>query len=127
MGKSKRSLLESFKHAIAGFQEAFTKEKNIRIQLLFGLVAIILGIGLGITLVEWAVLLLVISMVITSELFNTALERTLDLIDSNPNGTVKIAKDVAAGAVIFTAVIALIIGLIIFIPRLIQLFVIFFY
>ncbi len=127
MGTSKRSLFASFKHAIAGFQEAFTKEKNIRIQLFFGLVAMILGIGFRITLVEWAILLLIISMVIVSELFNTALERTLDLIDSNPNGTVKIAKDVAAGAVIFTAVIALIIGFILFIPRLIQLFVILFY
>ncbi|MBT9130434.1 MAG: Undecaprenol kinase [candidate division WS2 bacterium] len=127
MGKSKRSLFVSFKHAIAGFREAFTKEKNLRIQLLLGLVAIILGIGFKITPVEWTILLLVISMVITSELFNTALERTLDLIDSNPNGTIKIAKDVAAGAVIFTAVIAIVIGLIIFIPRLIQLLAIFFY
>ncbi|MBT9164501.1 MAG: Undecaprenol kinase [candidate division WS2 bacterium] len=124
MGKSKRPLLVSFKHAIAGFKEAFEKEKNVRIQLFFGLVAIILGIGFRITFVEWTILLLVISMVITSELFNTALERTLDLIDSNPNGTIKIAKDVAAGAVIFTAVIALIIGLLIFLPRLIHLLVI---
>lgn len=123
MGKSKRSLLTSCKHALAGFKEAYTKEKNIRIQLFFGLVAIILGIGFRITYLEWAILLLVISLVISSELFNTALERTLDLVDSNPNGTIKIAKDVAAGAVIFTATMALIIGILIFLPKIFHLFV----
>lgn len=120
MGKSKRTLFTSFQHAIAGFREAFEKEKNIRIQLLSGLIAIILGIGLKITFVELAILLLVISIVVVSELFNTALERTLDLIDSNPNGTIKIAKDVAAAAVFISAVMALIVGVFIFLPRIIN-------
>jgi len=75
-----------------------------------------------VTPLEWAVVLLAIGLVIALELINTAVEALVDLYTQEYRHLAAVAKDVAAGAVLFCSVIALIIGLIIFLPRIIALF-----
>lgn len=107
--------ISSFKYASTGIAHALKTEQNIRIHLLAGVFVIILAIVLKISSLEWAILLLLIAGMIALELMNTAIERTVDLVTNKEYHLLaKQAKDLAAGAVLVYAAIAIIIGLIIF-------------
>ena len=103
--------LRSFGYAWQGILSCVGKEQNLSFHLIATVIVIIAGFVLGITHTEWTVIILCISIVIAAELFNTAIEKLVDLV--SPAGQV---KDIAAGAVLVCAVAAAIIGLIIFIP-----------
>lgn len=103
-------------HAIHGVVHVVKHERNARVHLLFATAALLLGVFLKLSHAELAGVFFAIILVFLSEIFNTAIERTLDLIDLEENPRIKIIKDMAAGAVLVAAVAASIIGLVIFLP-----------
>ncbi len=112
----KENFFKSFKHAGVGIIKGF-KERNFKIQSIIALCVIILGFLLKITTTEWLIVLICIAIVLTSELFNSSIEKTVDYISLDINKNAKIIKDMAAGAVLLSAIISAIIGLIIFLPK----------
>ncbi len=114
-----RKLLKSFICAKEGLLHALSTQRNISIQLGFGCFALMGGIVLSFSFLELAVLVLAIFFVVVSEMFNTALEEVVNAISPHPSVLAKIAKDVAAGATLMSAVAALIIGLLLFAPKIV--------
>jgi len=108
------------KYACAGILHGFKHERNLHIQGVAGLVVVGLGFLLKVSLVDWIHLLLLIGGVISLELVNTAIERTVDLITSDPHPLAKAAKDTAAGAVLVFSIVSLIVGGLIFSKYLIR-------
>lgn len=107
----------SFKFAFEGLWTAFMEEPNMRFHFLAAVVVIILGFLLGITLTEWLILILTIGLVISVELTNTAIETVVDSFTENTHPGAKRAKDVSAAAVLSVSIMAGIIGLVIFLPK----------
>jgi diacylglycerol kinase len=112
-----KSRLGSFKFAFQGLWSLLKNEHNSRIHLLAAIIAISMGIILKINITEWALLTIVIGLVFISELFNTSLEKLSDFVHPEWNDQIKKVKDYAAAAVFISAVIALVAGGLIFIPR----------
>ena len=112
-----KKIINSFKYAFNGIFTSFKTEKNMKIHLIIAILVVVLGFVLKISKIEWIICTVVISIVISAELFNTAIETVVDMITIEKNEKAKIAKDVSAGAVLITAIGAAIIGLIIFIPK----------
>ena len=109
-------------YAFQGIWECIRDERNIRIHLTMTTLVIIGGIILHISLHEWIVCLILFGLVISLELVNTAVESVVDLVTDEKRPLAKKAKDTAAGAVLVSAIFAAIIGLIIFVPKLIDFF-----
>ncbi|RKY38958.1 MAG: diacylglycerol kinase [Candidatus Omnitrophota bacterium] len=115
----KRSIINSFKFAIEGLDWAVKNQRNLRIHILVGAGVILFGFLLKISFIKMAILFLAIIFVIVCEIINTALELSLDFINGKKyHPSVKVVKDIVAGAVLFAALNAVIIGLIIFYPYL---------
>ena len=108
--------LRSFGYAWKGIQSCVGKEQNLSFHLIAAMAVIIAGIVLGITRTEWIMVVMCIGTVIAAELFNTAIEKLVDLVSPERHPVAGQVKDIAAGAVLICAVAAAIIGLIIFIP-----------
>jgi len=113
----KRTITSSFGYAWEGTTEAFKNEPNFKIHLVFAALAITAGFVLKISSQEWTTLILTVSAVITLELINTAIEALVDITSPKISRLAKTAKDVSAAAVFATSLGALIIGLIIFLPK----------
>lgn len=94
----------------------------MRIHLLAAIIVVVSGFFFSITNVEWMVLILVIAITIALELVNTAIENAVDLITTQEHPVAKAAKDIAAGAVLIFCIASVGIGLIIFIPHIIERF-----
>ncbi len=118
--KKRKKLINSFKYAFNGVAEAWKKEQNIKIHILIMIFVIIAGFLLKISIAEWIVCLILFAMVISLELINTAIEITVDIAMPKINEKAKFAKDISAGAVLFSAIISAIIGIIIFLPKIIM-------
>ena len=116
--KRPHSLIDSFSDAFLGMSTAFKEERNMRIHFAFAAGVILMALWLGIERLELAVLMLVICAVISLELVNSAIERVVDLAEPNENPLAALAKQLAASAVLVVAVVAVVIGLIIFVPYL---------
>ncbi|MEI3529757.1 MAG: diacylglycerol kinase family protein [Bacilli bacterium] len=117
--KGLKRLFNSFKYAWEGIVYALKYEQNMLIHLLATVLVIILGLIVELSLVEWLFCLILIGLVIATELINSSLEAVVDLVSPNKNSLAKVAKDTASGAVLVLALTALIVGLIIFIPKII--------
>ena len=115
--KKRKKLRNSFKYAFEGIKEAWKTEQNLKIHFIIMLLVIIAGFIFKISLIEWMVCLVLFAIVISLELINTAIETTVDIAMPDINEKAKYAKDIAAGAVLFSAIISVIIGLIIFLPK----------
>lgn len=113
-----RVLAFSFGHALAGIWHALRTQQNMRIHLTAMLSVVVVGLYLNLDAVRWAVLALTIGMVLVAEMFNTVAEAAMDAATTEFHPLVKIAKDVAAGAVLIAAVVAVIVGLLILGPPL---------
>lgn len=111
-------LLTSFGHALAGLRHVLRTQRNARIHLVIALLAITLAAVLRLSLVEWAILALAIGFVFVAEMFNSVAEAAVDAVTQEFHPLAKAAKDIAAGAVIFAAIISVIVGLLLFGPRL---------
>jgi diacylglycerol kinase len=112
--------METFKNALNGIIHTFKTEGNFKVHLIITILVIAAGFFFHIDRSEWLVLIIMISLVTGSEMFNTAVECIADFISPEYDDNIKIIKDVSAGAVLISAVGAVITGLIIFIPRIIQ-------
>lgn len=113
--------LKSFKYAFAGLRTLFTEEHNARIHLLAAVIALTTGFVLKISASEWIFLVGAISLVFICELFNTSLEALADFVSPEKHPQIKKVKDLAAAAVLTSALTALITGIIIFLPKIINL------
>ena len=113
---SVKALIKSFQHAFCGILTSFVIGRNIKVHYIAALAAILGGLYFGISKVEFLFILLVSTQVICLEMVNTAIERTVDLVTAEYHLYAKIAKDIAAGAVLVAAIFATIIGGIIFLP-----------
>ena len=107
----------SFSYALRGIGTVFKAEFNARVHLLAAMVAIVLGIVLKVAWFEWIILVLVMGGVFAMELINTSIEHLADLYSRELNPKIKKIKDLAAGAVLVASITALVIGLIIFLPK----------
>ena len=107
----------SFNHAMDGIEFALNHERNIKIEIFMGICASILGFLLNISIIEWAIIVLVIAMVLCLELVNTAIERAVDLTTKEYHELARVAKDVSAGAVLVMSMFSVVIGIIIFLPK----------
>ena len=112
--------LRSFGYAFEGIYYTLRTQRNMRVHVGIGLVAAVLGLWLGLPLTEWAVLLVMMALVYTLEMINTVVESLVDLATAEYHSLAKVAKDVAAGAVLVAAVFAVGVGLLLFLPRLLQ-------
>ncbi len=111
-----KRLFKSFIYAFRGFTKTWREEQNLRLQSLFALLVIVLGIYLGLERLEWVAVVLAISLVLLMELVNSAVERITDVLKPRINGYVKEIKDIMAGAVMFSSVVAVVIGILVFLP-----------
>ncbi len=115
--KKNKSFLEAVLNAFNGMRYFFLHEINGIIQLAIAALAIALAVGLRISTTEWLIVMLCIGFVIGLEMLNTAIENLCNMVQEEYHPIIKIVKDVAAGAVMWAAIIIVIIGLIIFLPK----------
>ena len=115
-----KKIRNSFKYAIEGIWTSFKTERNMKIHIVIMILVIIAGIILKINKSEWIICIILFAIVIGSELFNTSIETIVDMVMPEKNEKAKIAKDVSAGAVLVVAIGAAIIGLVIFVPRILN-------
>ena len=115
--------IRSFGYAFTGLYELVRSEPNARIHLVAAILAVAGGFVLRISQLEWCAVLVVIALVWAAEGFNTVIEKLVDHLFPEYHETARIAKDVSAGAVLICAISAFIVGLIIFLPKLIELFI----
>ncbi len=111
----------SFKYAFNGILLLFKKEHNAWIHGFAMLLAIIMGLFFEIADMEWIAVILCIGIVLAAEAFNTAIEKIADFVEPHKNRDIEQIKDLAAGGVLFTAIAAFVVGLIIFVPKIILL------
>jgi diacylglycerol kinase len=119
---SLKSRLKSFRFAFNGLKVLFVEEHNARIHLFATALVIALGFYLNISLFEWIALVFAIGFVLAAETFNSALENMSDFISEARNIQIKKIKDLSAAAVLISAITALVIGRIIFVPKIIMRF-----
>lgn len=112
-------MINSFKNAFNGMIVSFKQERNMKIHISIMFLVILLGIIFKIKMVEWIICIICFALVIGGELFNTAIEITIDIAMPNFNEKAKKAKDISAGAVLVLAIASAIIGFIIFVPKII--------
>jgi undecaprenol kinase len=118
MHRTTTPFLASFRYATVGLRTFFATTRNARVQVCAGLAAITLAAFLGISRVEWAILLLTIGAVLALEAVNSAIEAMVDLVTLDYHPLAKRAKDLAAGAVWLMALMSVAIGALLFLPRL---------
>lgn len=117
-----KKLINSFKYAFQGIGSAFNSERNMKIHYTFMALVIIFGFLLKISMTEWIICIALFGLVISAEMFNTAIEYVVDIASPEKQEKAKHAKDIAAGAVLVNAIVSAIIGLQIFIPKIIIFF-----
>ncbi len=114
----KHSFWASFRVAFSGAVHILRTERNAQIEGIIALVALLLGLWLGISQIEWLVIITLIGLVLGLEMVNTAIEAAVDLAHPDHHPLAKKAKDSAAGAVLVAAIASAVIGVGIFLPRL---------
>jgi diacylglycerol kinase (ATP) len=113
-----QNILQSFRFAFSGLWYALRTQRNTRIHLTLAVAATALGMWLGLSLTQWAVLALTIGFVLVSEMLNTVAETLVDLVSPDYHPLAKVVKDVTAGAVLLTAIVSVIVGLLMLGPPL---------
>lgn len=108
-------------HARNGIKLIFKNERNFRIDLIAAIIVVILGFLFKISHTDWIAISLVISMVFVSETINSAIEALCDTVSLEYKVNIKYAKDVSAGAVLVSALVSIITGLIVFVPYIVEL------
>lgn len=119
--KSFKRFIMSFAYSYEGMKYAFYHEQNLIVMIIIAIIALVLGLFLNISDAERLVIVLLIGMVLSLEMVNTAIEATVD-ISGKISEKGKVAKDCASGAVGIMSIFAVIIGIMIFLPKIIALF-----
>ena len=114
-----KKIINSFKYAIEVFVSSFKTERNMKIHIMAMIIVIALGIFMKLNKIEWCIITIAIVMVISAELFNTAIENVVDMVSPQKNPQAKLVKDIAAAAVLVLAIGAAVIGIIIFGPKIV--------
>jgi len=112
------SLLRSFRWAFAGLWYTLRTQRNARVHLLAAMAVTAVGQWLRLDVIQWAILVLTIALVFFAEMINTVAEAVVDLITPDYHPLARVAKDVCAGAVLVTAMAAIVVGLLILGPPL---------
>lgn len=105
--------LKSFGYAIKGIASAFRTEKHLQFHLLAAVAVTVLGFWVKLNATEWCIIMICIAMVLVAELFNTAIEKLVDLVSPEYDRIAGLVKDVAAGAVLIASIASAVIGVII--------------
>ena len=109
--------IKAVKFAAKGFWILITTEKSIITEVIIGIIMTIIGFLMNISTTEWILQIFAIGIVLVAEALNTAIEKIADFIHPDYHKKIEFIKDISAGAAFFAAIIALIIGLIIYIPK----------
>ncbi|KUP06022.1 diacylglycerol kinase [Bacillus coahuilensis p1.1.43] len=117
----RKKLIRSFGYAKEGIVFTFKTQQNFRIHTLISIIVLIVGLAFQLETWEWIVITLSVGIVLVCELFNTAIERVVDLVTDDFHPLAKQAKDIGAGAVLLSAIASVLVGAIIFIPYFIEL------
>ena len=112
--------LHSFKYAFRGIGLAFRSQHNLRIHLCATVLVVVLACWFDISITKWIAILLSIGFVLVAELFNTAIEELVNLVSPGHDKKAGLVKDLAAGAVLLSAITAAAVGLIVFLPEIIE-------
>ena len=112
------SRIRSIRTAFAGLRQVLVSQPNARIHALITLIVFIMAFSLGLDRLEWTSLLLVIGLVWTAEIFNTSMEALLDWVRPERSEQARIIKDICAAAVLISALISILVGVLIFGPKL---------
>lgn len=105
-----RTFVESFNAAVEGFIYVLKTERNMRVHFLFSLFFLLLGVYLNFTYLELLALTITITLVLATEMVNTAIEFVVDMVKSEFHPIARIIKDVSAGAVLLTSINAVTVG-----------------
>ncbi len=116
------TLFSSFGYAFAGLRYCLVTQRNFRIHIAGAITGAIVGLLLNLSLTEWAVFATTVALVLAAEMVNTMVESLVDLVTTEYHPLAKVAKDVAAGIVLLTAIASVVVGLLIFAPKLGALF-----
>jgi len=111
-------LINSFGFALEGIKILLT-ERNFRIHIVAGSAAIAMGVVLRISSMEWCIIAIAIGMVLSAEAFNSAIEQISNRVTLEQDSYIKKVKDISAGAVLIVAVVSLVVGLFIFLPKIV--------
>jgi len=112
--------INSFQYAGRGIRTVFGTETNMKIHICIAIVVLIAGFTFKISATEWIACLLCIGLVVGMEMVNTAIENIVDMVSPNYHPLAGKAKDIAAGAVLICAIISVIIGLLVFGPKILN-------
>ncbi|WP_207696093.1 diacylglycerol kinase family protein [Enterococcus sp. DIV0212c] len=121
-----KHFITSLEFALQGIRTVFKEERNMRTHVFMGIIAIIMGFVFQLAISEWLWLLLVIFLVLVVEIINTVFENVVDMVTDfhfHPIG--KKIKDMAAGAVLLTTGFAVVVGLLLFVPKIWQILKVF--
>lgn len=117
MIKKDTNIFQRLATAFGGIGKALLHEKNFRLQSVIGLMVVVGSLWFGLDRIENSIIILAIAIVLALELLNSQIEKFLDIIEPNHHHKVKIIKDFSAGAVLISAIVSMVIGLLIFWPH----------
>ncbi len=120
--KGLKKFFHSFTYPIKGLRYAYRNEQNLAVDVGVSLLVLIAGVIFKLDKSEWLVIVFTIGAVISLELVNTAIEAVVDMVTEEYHPLAKVAKDTSAAAVFVIAIVAAIVGIIIFLPKIISLF-----
>lgn len=112
-------LKKSFGYAFKGIDDVVSNEPNMKIHVSVAILVVITAFLLKISMIEWIILVLLIGLVLAAEVINTTIENLVDMYTKDYNERAKVVKDTAAGTVLILAITSAIIGLMIFVPKII--------
>ena len=115
--KKNKTIIKAISNAFNGMRYFFLHERNGMLQLAITTLVIALAVGLRITTSEWLFVVVCIGFVIGLEMLNTAIENLCNMVQEEYHPIIKIVKDVAASAVMWASIMSIVIGLIIFLPK----------
>ena len=116
-----KTFMRGVGYCLEGIAYTFKDEKNFRIEIILGIIAVIVSFILKISLIEWVIVIFLINMVLVLELINTAFESMVDLYTQEYNKIAKATKDVIAGAVLVTCLFSVVIAILIYVPKILEL------
>ena len=114
-------IVKSFSFALEGLKAAFKQEVNFKAHTIVALITVVAAFFLQFSNIEWLILLLTIALVVVLELINTSIEAVVNLVEPNIKDEAKVAKDVSAAAVMISAIASIVVGLLLFLPKIIAL------
>lgn len=115
--KKNSNFIDSLLVAIHGILFVFKTERNFKIHIIMSLIVFFMSLLFKLNPIEFCIILIMICIVLTLEIINTVIENIMDYLDKNYNEDIKRIKDISAGAVLISAIIAFVVGLIIFVPK----------